>query len=147
MASRLLKDLHPKLLPLYNAFKTRMKQAGVEIFVTCTWRSAEEQAALFALGREKRKGIWTVKDGKKIVTWLQSGQSAHNYMIAGKPASCAFDIAIMRSGKLTWDVEGPEWTKARKIGAEVGLRNLYPKESAHFEFPDWRNLDIIKKTN
>lgn len=147
MASRLIKDLHPKILPLFNDFRARMKKSGIEIVVTCTWRSADEQAVLFAQGREKRKGIWTVKDGKKIVTWLMAGQSAHNYMLAGKPAACAFDIAIIRDGKLNWDPESYDWRKARECGAAAGLRNLYPKESAHFEYPDWRSLDLVKKSS
>lgn len=146
MASRKIEDLHPAILPLYNAFKNAMKAAGVEFITTCTYRSPEEQDSLYALGRTFQNGIWTTTDSKKVVTWVRAGGSAHNVRIDGKPAALAFDIGILTAGKLNWDGRHQDWTTARKIGAEVGLNNLHPKESAHFEFPDWKKVGLIKKT-
>jgi peptidoglycan LD-endopeptidase CwlK len=57
-------------------------------FITCTYRSPEEQLELYAIGR-------TLPG--KIVTQLKSG-SKHNTL-----PSRAFDIAFQKDGKVTWD--------------------------------------------
>lgn len=146
MASRKIEDLHPIILPLYNDFKNRMAFEKVDFIVTCTWRSLEEQEALWERGRKFKNGIWSIADREKVVTWVRPGNSAHNFMVEGKPAALAFDIAILTRGKLNWDTRQPEWETARQLGKKVGLNNLFPKESAHFEYPDWRTVGIIKKT-
>lgn len=59
--------------------------------LTCTYRSQAEQDALYAQGR--------TTSGPKV-TWTRS--SRHSLLLNGKPASGAFDIAILSNGKPTW---------------------------------------------
>lgn len=61
------------------------------VIVTCTYRSPEEQAALYAQGRTKPGPIVTQIDG---VTKL----SNHNHY-----PSRAIDFAVIKNGKVTWD--------------------------------------------
>lgn len=56
-------------------------------FITCTYRSEEEQLELYAQGRTK---------SGKIVTYIASG-GKHNVL----PAQ-AFDVAFKKNGKLDW---------------------------------------------
>lgn len=65
--------------------------AAPQPFITCTHRSKEEQAELYAQGRTK---------AGKVVTNAKPGQSNHNKM-----PSPAFDIAFKKDGKLYWDVK------------------------------------------
>lgn len=97
MPSRQIEDMHPALQTATRAFLEECKVLGYDVLVTCTYRSHQEQADLFAQGRTKPG---------RIVTNARPGQSKHNNMINGKPASLAFDIVPMRNGKLVWGTSG-----------------------------------------
>ena len=51
MASRKIEDCHPLLQPKLKAFIATCKSVGIDVLVTCTWRSGAEQDALYAQGR------------------------------------------------------------------------------------------------
>jgi peptidoglycan L-alanyl-D-glutamate endopeptidase CwlK len=93
MPSRDLKDLNAKLTKAYTLAKgiyANRYPNEPQPFLTCTYRSNEEQTQLYALGR-------TVKG--KIVTNAKAGQSKHN-----KLPSDAFDIAFIGiDKKLNWN--------------------------------------------
>lgn len=93
MPSRDLKDLNAKLTKAYTLAKgiyANRYPNEPQPFLTCTFRSNEEQTQLYALGR-------TVKG--KIVTNAKAGQSKHN-----KLPSDAFDIAFIGvDKKLNWN--------------------------------------------
>jgi peptidoglycan L-alanyl-D-glutamate endopeptidase CwlK len=100
MASRNLDDLHPSLIPLAKEF-LRQAQAQlpseISVLITCTYRSNEEQTALYAQGRTKPG---------RIVTNAAAGQSKHNFTLHKRPASKAFDIVPLRNGKCVWGTQG-----------------------------------------
>lgn len=115
MASRLMSDLHPKMQPLLEKFLLECKKEGIDILVTCTYRSPEEQDALYAQGR--------TKPGNKV-TQLQGGQSKHNNRIGHTPASLAFDVVPLRHGRAVWGTEGEDgelWQRLGLVGESVGL--------------------------
>ncbi|MGY8624148.1 M15 family metallopeptidase [Chromobacterium violaceum] len=122
MPSRKLEDLHPDLQPLARQFLDRCKAAGLDVLITCTWRSGAEQDALYAQGR--------TQPGARV-TNARAGQSAHNAVIAGKPAARAFDIVPLVNGKPMWDDKHPAWQTAGSIGMELGL-NWYGRPGAPF---------------
>lgn len=127
MPSRRIEDLHPDLQPLCRTFLQHCQAAGLDILITCTWRSAAEQDQLYAQGRHGQPG--------PIVTYARGGQSAHNFTIKGLPAARAFDIVPLVAGKPMWDCKHPAWQQAGRIGTELGL-NWYGKPTARFrEFP------------
>ena len=109
-----------------------MKAAGIDYIVTCTYRSDEEQAALFAQGRTAPG---------RIVTNAPPGRSAHNCASRDGPAAKAFDIVVLAAGKPDWDGSHPAWEAAGKIGEKVGLEwagrwRSFP-EKPHFQSPHW----------
>ncbi|MES2731737.1 MAG: M15 family metallopeptidase [Bacteroidota bacterium] len=93
-------------------------------FLTCTYRSNQEQEALYAQGRTKPG---------QIVTRARAGQSRHNT----KP-STAFDIAFKGAdGK-------PDWNPVlfdlfaniiRQMGIECGADWKKFKDRPHFQTP------------
>ncbi len=123
MPSRLIKDLDKDTQVKFLAFAGLMAQEGIPFIITCTYRSQEEQDELYAQGRTKPG---------KIVTWTKhSRHSDHK----------AFDIAIVKDGKPTWDlkvsVDGddiPDYLEAAEIGRKVGLKpGADFKDYPHFE--------------
>lgn len=120
MASRNIQDLAKPLQPLASTFintaNALLLKRGLNasVFITCTWRSDEEQAKLYEIGR-------TVK-GRKV-TNAKPGESKHNCVDSktGKPAAEAFDIAVLVNGKLDWNLESDIWQFVGKLGEELGL--------------------------
>ena len=136
MASRALSDLHPAAEKLARRFTARCREAGLDVLIYCTLRTAREQNELYAQGRGK-PGL--------VVTNAKGGQSAHNYGLA-------FDCCPMRNGKLVWGSRDALYDQMGVIGEAVGLewagrwkslpgsRRLQLLESVHFQFPGWREF-------
>lgn len=132
MASRSKSDLNEILVDAYDkacAEYLRLYPNRPQPFLTCTYRSNDEQTALYASGRTKPG---------KIVTHAVAGQSAHNFN-----PSAAFDIAFIRlDNKLDWNKE------LFQIFAEIIVR-IQPlvewggswtkfSDRPHFQLKDWR---------
>lgn len=129
MSSRQLNDLQLVMQPLAEAFLVNAKAAGIDLIVTCTWRTNTEQAALYAQGRTTPG---------KIVTNAKAGESAHNYRLA-------MDVVPLVNGKPDWDGAHPVWQQIGAIGQSCGLEWLGApgspfREQAHFQYPNWRSL-------
>jgi peptidoglycan LD-endopeptidase CwlK len=131
MASRSLNDLHPDFAPLVRGFLEECKAKKIDVLVTCTWRSNQEQEFLFQQGRTANG---------KIVTNAHGGQSKHNFMLNGVPASKAIDIVPLENGKPQWDSSDPIWHVVGEIGEGHGLewagRWTRFKEYPHFQMAD-----------
>jgi len=113
MPSRKIEDLHDSMRkPLADAM-AELKSIGIEILITCTARTYEEQVALYAQGREKievtnnlrlKAGLprITATENKSKVAWtLESKHITGN----GRKLSDAFDFCILNKGKATWDIK------------------------------------------
>lgn len=97
MSSRAISDLHPDVQPLVRKALADCAADGIEVLVTCTFRSAQEQTELYAQGRTKPG---------KIVTNAPAGKSSHNFRIGQVPAALAIDVVPMRFGKPVWGLSG-----------------------------------------
>jgi peptidoglycan LD-endopeptidase CwlK len=133
MPSHQLTDLDPALQPLAAQFLALCTQKSLNVLVTCTWRSDEEQDALYAQGRT---------EPGKIVTDIAAGQGdKHNCSIAGKPAARAFDVVPLNNRReCIWDPNDPAWAQLGAIGKGLGLvwGGDWPhlQDRPHFELPD-----------
>jgi peptidoglycan LD-endopeptidase CwlK len=151
VSSRKITDCHPTMQSRVQQFIDNCARAGVDMLITCTWRSPEEQTELYAQGRTKPG---------KIVTNARAGQSAHNYILNGLPASLAVDVVPMRHGKPVWGLAGNGiddnpaddatddlelWQRVRKCGEDAGLVSASRwtgfKEWAHFQHPNYEAID------
>jgi peptidoglycan LD-endopeptidase CwlK len=135
MSSRKLTDLHPQMQPMVTRFLANARAAGIDLLVTCTYRSNEEQAALYAIGRTKPG---------RIVTNAKPGRSTHNNTLNGKPAALAVDVVPLRDGKPVWSASDPVWKRVGEIGEKVGLewagRWTTFREFPHFQHPQAKTL-------
>ena len=128
-ASRKIEDLHPALQPLCQEFLARAEAQDIDVLITCTWRSNAAQDLLYAQGRSLVG---------RVVTNARGGQSAHNFMIKGKPASKAFDVVPMLGGKCMWSSSYPAWQVLGQIGMDLGL-NWYGAAGSKFhELPHFQ---------
>lgn len=110
--SRKLEDLRSDVHEKAEKFLAAAKNLGIDVLVTCTYRSNEEQKQLYAQGRTAPG---------KIVTNALPGESKHNNMEGGDPASLAFDVVPLINGKPVWDASNPVWKILGGIGKSVGL--------------------------
>lgn len=105
MASRILRDAHPKLQNAYKIAKGLFEHynSNLEVILTCTYRSVDEQTKLY---NQPFDGIDNDKDGliderDEKVTNAKAGQSKHNAY-----PSLAIDIAFKNreTGELDWNL-------------------------------------------
>lgn len=117
-ANRDIDALTPETALKCRAFLTRSKAAGLDVFVTETRRSAERQAALWALGRTQPG---------RIVTRSKAGTGKHEFGLA-------FDIAF--KGANLYPSDSKTWARLGSIGKGCGLTwggDFKGVDSVHFE--------------
>ena len=126
--SRKLEDLRTDVREKAERFLTAAKNIEMDVLITCTYRSNEEQKQLYAQ-RRTAPG--------KIVTNALPGESKHNNVEGGVPASLAFDVVPLINGKPMWDASNPVWKVLGSLGKSVGLNWAGDwkrfKEYPHFE--------------
>lgn len=133
---RRLDDLLPVVRAKAEAFLAAADEAGIKLVVTCTYRSPEEQDALYALGRSQPG---------RIVTNARGGDSMHNYRVA-------LDVVPLRGNKPVWGTSGADgelWRKVGELGEAAGLEwsgrwTGKLKETAHFQYTGGKKLSFFK---
>ena len=129
MPSRQVSDLTEDMQRKFEKFASLMAQVGIPFMLTCTFRSQEDQNALYEVGR--------TKPGRKV-TWTRNSRHTQRD---------AFDIAILKDGKPIWDIKAsvnendiPDYFEAGKIGQEVGLEwgGLWKTP----DFPHFQNKEV-----
>jgi peptidoglycan L-alanyl-D-glutamate endopeptidase CwlK len=93
MASRSLDHLRSDVRARAKRHIEACEAEGIDLLVYCTYRSNVEQDIEFAKGR-------TIPGS--VVTNARGGQSKHNHMEAGIPASLAYDCIPVVNGKAQW---------------------------------------------
>lgn len=134
MASRDKKDLNPTLVQAYDMACVEFKRLfpnDPQPFITCTYRSDEEQNALYEQG---------VKDPAHKVTNAKGGESPHNYN-----PSFAFDIGFITNDKKM------DWTPSlfKKFATcienissvvEWGGGWVHMPDAPHFQLKNYKSL-------
>lgn len=117
--------LHPRVRELCAEFERRCREAGLNVLVTETFRTAEEQDALYAQGRTKPGSIITRCKGADY-------QSPHQWGVA-------FDFCRNVKGREYDDSDG-FFRKCGAVGKSIGLfwggdfRTFVDKP--HLEWPE-----------
>lgn len=142
MASRSIDDLHPSVRERALAWKHACGEAGIEVLIYCTYRSAGEQDDLFKIGRTvKGEGVTAKRPMGRTVTNARGGQSFHQYR-------CAWDCVPMSSGKAQWN-DAATYKRmaaiATKYGIEWAGNWVSFKEQAHFQFTNGLTLAELQQ--
>ena len=125
--SRDISELNPKVAKLARKLIDECDKQNIDILITSTYRDAESQNALYAIGRTKA--------GRKV-TNAKGGQSFHNWR-------CAFDFVPIVNGKAMWnDID--LFNKVGIIGESLGLtwagKWVRFPELAHFQYTNGLSL-------
>lgn len=88
-----LKGLHPKLIEFAEEL---IKISSRDFCITQGIRTTEEQQKLYQQGRTTPGKVVTNCDGIRFKS---------NHQIKGDGLGYAFDIAILKNGKITWDAK------------------------------------------
>jgi len=123
-------ELHPKVEEKKNELIIKAEQVGIQVVITDTIRTSEEQDALYAQGRTEEGNI---------VTNAEAGESYHNYGLA-------VDYALEdQSGNIIWDIEydgnengEPDWFEVAEIAKGLGFEWGGDWE----QFQDYAHLQI-----
>lgn len=108
----------------------KCKDKGIDIGISQTLRTKQEQDALYAQGRTKPG---------KIVTNCRYPESLHCWGVA-------FDVYVQRGGKAIWDVAAykPVGEMGESLGLEWGGRWQNFPDAPHFELPRYNTAALIK---
>jgi peptidoglycan L-alanyl-D-glutamate endopeptidase CwlK len=123
--SRKLEDLDPQARDVCTAHLALCHRAGIELIVTSTWRDAEAQNALYAIGR-------TTQLTRNPVTKAKAWQSWHQF-------KCAWDVVAITSGKPVWDANDPVWLQIVRLGKQAGAEAGADWKS----FPDLPHFQVV----
>lgn len=111
MSSRKISDLKLHVQPHAYAWLHKCFVKGIDVIITCTTRTQEEQDELYSRGRSV---------AGKIVTWTL--KSKHTEGVA-------IDFAIVKDGKAIWDIKAdinensiPDYTEVGKMAEEEGFQ-------------------------
>lgn len=96
--------LLPKVESMAKDFINKCKSNGIDIIITSTYRSIEEQDILYAQGRTT---------AGNVVTNAKGGQSFHNWKVA-------LDFCPVKNGVAQWN-DKALFTKIGQIGKSCGF--------------------------
>jgi len=118
--------LHPDVGKQAEALLVACAKAGLGIKIGETWRSIDEQNALYAQGRDKPGAIVTNAKGDQY-------QSAHQW-------GCAFDFFRSETGKNAYDDSDGFFSKVGAIGKSLNPTLFWggdfsKPDKPHFEDP------------
>ena len=133
-----IEDLEPKTRQMCEAFLAKAALAGINLRVTHTLRTLDEQLHLWAKGRTFRDGVWIIVAPALIVTKAKPGQSPHN-------SGLAFDICFAGADPYP-DADDPRWKVLGELGEECGLDwggplgkgDKFTWDRPHFQRNNWR---------
>ena len=142
MTTDLYRGLRPEFLANVREFEehfaaladAKPQTKAWRIVLSCGFRTLQEQAALYAIGRRGKKG-------ERRVTRAKAGESPHNFGLAA-------DFIFLRSnGSRTYD--GP-WRLFGQAAKAAGLTwggswRLF-KDRPHIEMPNWRKISKMTPT-
>lgn len=124
MCSRKIEDLRPEVASMARVMLAACDAEKLAVVIACTYRSNEEQAALYAQGRTT---------AGRIVTHARAGQSEHN-------KRGALDVYPLQNGKLA-EQDNPAgralWARLGAIGKAAGFTwggDWRMRDYPHFEF-------------
>lgn len=130
---RLLSELQPPVRVRAEKALAECKAAGLDVLVTCTGRTHEEQARLYAQGR--------TAPGPRV-TNAKPGQSFHEYGVA-------LDLYPLVNGKPDFKGTAPEWELIAAIFKKHGFEWAFEwrtfKEKPHFQYTGGKPLSYFQQ--
>ena len=147
MPSKDINDAVKKIRDVWDQIRQEYAKhsPGKYLYLSCIYRSPQEQLELFKKGRIKGSdGKWHTQDKAKIVTNVDGYTvlGAHNY----KPAR-AIDVAVVdnQTGKFLWEEKHyfPLLQIAKGVGLESGGAWKSIKDWPHIQVPNYKTYEEL----
>lgn len=140
MASRNLSDSHELIQKQFPIAKAAFEKSnkGVEVFLTCSYRSPAEQTALYNQPHDGKDndGDKRIDEADEKVTNAKAFQSPHNYL-----PSFAIDVAFKVNGVIDWSAKWfttfSKYMKTAQIDWGGDWSSF--KDTPHYEIKGWKS--------
>ena len=106
-----LQTVYPELAHRWIQVDQILTAKGIIVRIDQALRTWQQQAELWALGRDSQGNI---VDRTKVVTHARPGESYHNYGLA-------IDFVPMQDGQPIWDRTNPVYAKTIEVAESYGL--------------------------
>ena len=154
MSRAIAKFIRPEII--IEFLRQCKEETGLNVIITRTDTTLEEQTALYAQGRKsldyvnqlrKQAGmeLITEKENSYCVTWTMKS----NHLPDSNGLSHAFDFGVIYNGKYITDIKAdvdndkiPDYVECALIGEKLGL-----KSGQRFSNPDFPHLEYKKEVN
>lgn len=129
-----VKSLYPKIQKQVYELLVKIKKAGLQGGIHQAYRSFDEQALLYAKGRDINGDII---DKTQVVTNSRAGYSYHNYGLA-------IDWVFKTPG-WNWDMPEAEWQRIGELGKSCGFKwgGDWGWDKPHFEINFDQKVDKL----
>lgn len=131
---RNINKCHPRLIDLSKKLVSACRGQGLIIGIGESFRTKEEQDALYAKGRTAPGNIVTNAKGSSYSSHHQWGTAFDIYRNDGKGVYTDGDGFFEKVGKI-----------GKSIGLEWGGDWKSPVDKPHFQLPDWGNTTVRLK--
>jgi peptidoglycan L-alanyl-D-glutamate endopeptidase CwlK len=140
MASRRLEDAHSLLQTQFTQAKKdfESKNAGIQVILTCSYRSPAEQNALYNQPWDKKdnNGNGRIDEAAEKVTQAKGLQSPHNYM-----PSFAIDVSFVVNGKTDWSEKWFRMFAPYMKHAQIEWGGTWKfLDLPHYEVKGWKKM-------
>jgi peptidoglycan L-alanyl-D-glutamate endopeptidase CwlK len=146
MPSRRIEDLHPVVQRKCRDFLAACEKLGLKAIVISTLRTEAEQLALFSQGRKNLKTVNELRHeaGLPPITENENRRRVTKALTSMHMFGVAFDVALIRNGKVMWDTAADvnengvaDYVEIGKIGEALGLEwggRFTFKDFGHFQY-------------
>jgi len=142
---RKIEELTPEAQVKCREFLDRCAKAGIPVMLTSTLRTAQEQLALWLQGRadltavnreRAAAGLAPISQAEnRKVTWTKNSRHLRG---------TAWDFAVMKDGKPTWDLKVNINRNDKNDYIEVGLiaESMGLRSGKSFPNPDYPHVEL-----
>jgi peptidoglycan L-alanyl-D-glutamate endopeptidase CwlK len=123
-----LEDLTPEVMEMAKKLLAKLEEAGLRCVVTYTYRTAEEQQALFSQGRldlesvnAKRAAVGLYKLAKKENTYTVTNCDGVRSLSAHQTREALDVNPVDKKGNPTWDAKPEVWKKIGEVSKSIGF--------------------------
>lgn len=154
MSSRRLEDLCKPVEIICNQHLTACRAKGINLLITSTLRTSDEQAAYYAQHRADLKSVNHLRQiaGLGPISAAENNYPVTKTLVSVHQFGCAFDVAILKAGTVIYDIKAdvnknqvPDYEEIGKIGESLGLRwGGRWGDYVHFEYHPGLTLADLK---
>jgi len=144
--SNKISDLNPFVAGLCRRLISLCKEEGITLRVTSTLRTAKEQLALFAQGRNSLKYVNELRAGQGLPPITESENKIVTHSLTSiHQFGYAFDVVVIKDGVPSW--KPSDYERVGEIAESLGLQwggRWRLKDYCHFQYTGGLTIADLK---